>query len=59
MTFEHRAVVWFVVPSAGLLSGLATGDFSNVLKVKPPLCLTEASADFFADRLDEVLRLGW
>jgi 4-aminobutyrate aminotransferase-like enzyme/Ser/Thr protein kinase RdoA (MazF antagonist) len=36
-----------------------TGDFSNVLKVKPPLCITEASADFFADRLDEVLGAGW
>jgi len=36
-----------------------TGDFSNVLKVKPPLCITEASADFFVDRLDEVLRAGW
>ncbi|HEU4491793.1 MAG TPA: aminotransferase [Jiangellales bacterium] len=36
-----------------------TGDFSNVLKVKPPLCITEASADFFVDRLDEVLRSGW
>jgi 4-aminobutyrate aminotransferase-like enzyme len=36
-----------------------TGDLSNVLKVKPPLCITEASADFFVDRLDEVLRAGW
>jgi 4-aminobutyrate aminotransferase-like enzyme len=36
-----------------------TGDFSNVLKVKPPLCITEASADFFVDRLDEVLHAGW
>ena len=36
-----------------------TGDFSNVLKVKPPLCITQASADFFVDRLDEVLRAGW
>jgi 4-aminobutyrate aminotransferase-like enzyme len=36
-----------------------TGDFSNVLKVKPPLCLTEASADFFVDQLAEVLETGW
>jgi 4-aminobutyrate aminotransferase-like enzyme/Ser/Thr protein kinase RdoA (MazF antagonist) len=36
-----------------------TGDFSNVLKVKPPLCITEASADFFVERLDEVLGAGW
>jgi len=37
----------------------ATGDHSNVLKVKPPLCITEQSADFFLDRLDEVLTTGW
>ncbi len=37
----------------------ATGDHSNVLKVKPPLCITEQSADFFFDRLDEVLTTGW
>jgi 4-aminobutyrate aminotransferase-like enzyme len=37
----------------------ATGDYSNVLKVKPPRCITEASADFFVDRLDEVLTTGW
>ena len=37
----------------------ATGDFSNVLKVKPPLCITSESADFFVDRLDQVLTEGW
>jgi 4-aminobutyrate aminotransferase-like enzyme len=37
----------------------ATGDYSNVLKVKPPLCITSSSADFFVDRLDEVLGSGW
>ena len=37
----------------------ATGDHSNVLKVKPPLCITRESADFFVDRLDEVLSTGW
>src|SRR6478736_5403383 len=31
----------------------ATGDHASVLKVKPPLCLTVESADFFVDRLDE------
>lgn len=36
-----------------------TGDFSNVLKVKPPLCITQQSANFFVDRLDEVLSTGW
>jgi 4-aminobutyrate aminotransferase-like enzyme/Ser/Thr protein kinase RdoA (MazF antagonist) len=37
----------------------ATGDYSNVLKVKPPLCIGESSAGYFADRLDEVLSTGW
>lgn len=37
----------------------ATGDHSNVLKVKPPLCITQERADFFVDRLDEVLSTGW
>lgn len=37
---------------------LATGDFSNVLKLKPPLCLTVESADYFVDRLDQVLTEG-
>jgi 4-aminobutyrate aminotransferase-like enzyme len=32
-----------------------TGDFKNVLKIKPPLCLTVASADHFLHALDEVL----
>ncbi|BDV31226.1 aminotransferase [Microbacterium terricola] len=36
-----------------------TGDHQNVLKIKPPLCLTTASADFFVDMLDRVLTTGW
>jgi 4-aminobutyrate aminotransferase-like enzyme/Ser/Thr protein kinase RdoA (MazF antagonist) len=32
-----------------------TGDYKNVLKIKPPLCLTIESADFFADALERVL----
>jgi 4-aminobutyrate aminotransferase-like enzyme/Ser/Thr protein kinase RdoA (MazF antagonist)/murein DD-endopeptidase MepM/ murein hydrolase activator NlpD len=36
-----------------------TSDGMNVLKIKPPLCLTEASADYFADTLDRVLETGW
>ncbi|WP_165865684.1 aminotransferase class III-fold pyridoxal phosphate-dependent enzyme [Vallicoccus soli] len=35
------------------------GDRGNVLKAKPPLCLSRKSADAFVDRLDEVLREGW
>lgn len=36
-----------------------TGDRQNVLKMKPPMCLTRESADFFVDALDRVLRTGW
>jgi 4-aminobutyrate aminotransferase-like enzyme len=36
-----------------------TGDHLNVLKIKPPLCLTSESADFFADMLARVLEEGW
>jgi 4-aminobutyrate aminotransferase-like enzyme len=36
-----------------------TGDRSNVLKLKPPMCTTRASADFFVDTLDRVLTDGW
>ncbi|MCM2403841.1 aminotransferase [Rhizobium sp. S153] len=36
-----------------------TGDHLNVLKIKPPLCLSRESADFFADMLEKVLCEGW
>ncbi len=36
-----------------------TGDRQNILKVKPPLCFTRESADFFVATLDEVLTDGW
>jgi 4-aminobutyrate aminotransferase-like enzyme/Ser/Thr protein kinase RdoA (MazF antagonist) len=36
-----------------------TGDHLCVLKMKPPMCLTVESADFFVDMLDRVLRTGW
>jgi len=38
---------------------LTTSERSNVLKVKPPLCLTEDSADFVLQQLDRVLSEGW
>ena len=37
----------------------ATGDRLNVLKIKPPMCLTLEGADFFADAVAEVLTCGW
>lgn len=36
-----------------------TGDYSNVLKVKPPLCFSHADADFFVAMLDKVCSEGW
>jgi 4-aminobutyrate aminotransferase-like enzyme len=36
-----------------------TGERANVLKIKPPMCLTRASADFVVDQLSRVLREGW
>lgn len=36
-----------------------TGDHLNVFKIKPPLCLTKESADFFADMVAKVLEEGW
>ncbi|MVA73882.1 aminotransferase [Agrobacterium vitis] len=36
-----------------------TGDHLNVLKIKPPLCLTYESASFFVAMLDKVLTEGW
>ncbi|MBK5238252.1 MAG: aminotransferase [Actinomycetales bacterium] len=36
-----------------------TSERQNVLKIKPPMCLSHESADFFVDMLDEVLASGW
>jgi 4-aminobutyrate aminotransferase-like enzyme len=36
-----------------------TSDRQCVLKIKPPMCLTRESADFFVQALDEVLSTGW
>ena len=36
-----------------------TGDHQNILKIKPPLCFSRASADALADALDHVLTTGW
>jgi 4-aminobutyrate aminotransferase-like enzyme/Ser/Thr protein kinase RdoA (MazF antagonist) len=36
-----------------------TGDHLNMLKIKPPLCITRESADFFVDQLELVLSTGW
>ena len=36
-----------------------TGERANVLKMKPPMCLTEEAADFYVDQLERVLAEGW
>jgi 4-aminobutyrate aminotransferase-like enzyme/Ser/Thr protein kinase RdoA (MazF antagonist) len=36
-----------------------TGDRMNILKIKPPMCLSIESADHFVDMLDRVLTTGW
>jgi len=36
-----------------------TGDRQNVLKMKPPMCITVESADFFVDTLEKVLSTGF
>jgi alanine-glyoxylate transaminase / (R)-3-amino-2-methylpropionate-pyruvate transaminase len=41
----------------GLLIGKG-GLYGNVLRIKPPMCLKQADADFLVDCLDEVLRLA-
>lgn len=38
---------------------LTTSERSNVLKIKPPLCLTRQSADHVVAMLDRVLTEGW
>lgn len=36
-----------------------TGDYLNVLKIKPPMCITQASVDYFVDMLDHALTKGY
>jgi len=36
-----------------------TGDYMNVLKLKPPLCIDEQGADQFVDALAVALHEGW
>ena len=36
-----------------------TGERNNVLKIKPPMCLSLADAEFFVTQLERVLAEGW
>ncbi|WP_339443275.1 aminotransferase [Pseudomonas hunanensis] len=35
-----------------------TGDYLNILKIKPPMCTSRASVDYFVDSIDRVLGEG-
>ncbi|MDP9654568.1 UNVERIFIED_ORG: 4-aminobutyrate aminotransferase-like enzyme [Pseudomonas putida] len=35
-----------------------TGDYLNILKIKPAMCTTRASVDYFADSVDRILSEG-
>lgn len=52
----ETAKVLELAKERGLLLG-KSGLYSNVLRIKPPMCLTRDDADFIADCLDEVLAL--
>jgi alanine-glyoxylate transaminase/(R)-3-amino-2-methylpropionate-pyruvate transaminase len=51
---EEAADVVELCKERGLLVGKG-GLYGNVLRIKPPMCLTKDDADFLADCLDEVL----
>lgn len=51
---EEAVVVLEKARDRGLLLG-KTGLFGNVLRIKPPLCITKDDIDFALDVLDEVL----
>ncbi len=52
----EAATVMELTRERGLLIGKG-GLHGNVLRIKPPMCLTMDDADFMADCLDEVLGL--
>ncbi|MDT8923140.1 MULTISPECIES: aminotransferase [Pseudomonas] len=35
-----------------------TGDYLNILKIKPPMCTTRASVDYFVDSIERILQEG-
>jgi alanine-glyoxylate transaminase/(R)-3-amino-2-methylpropionate-pyruvate transaminase len=53
---QESADVVELCKERGLLLGKG-GLYGNVLRIKPPMCLTTDDADFLADCLDEVLEL--
>jgi alanine-glyoxylate transaminase/(R)-3-amino-2-methylpropionate-pyruvate transaminase len=53
---KETADVLELCKERGLLLGKG-GHFGNVLRIKPPMCLTPDDADFLVDCLDEVLEV--
>jgi alanine-glyoxylate transaminase/(R)-3-amino-2-methylpropionate-pyruvate transaminase len=51
---EEAAQVHEATKDRGLLIGRG-GRYGNVLRIKPPMCITKADVDFLADCLDEAL----
>ncbi len=51
---ERTAAVHEGLKDRGVLAGRG-GVLGNVLRIKPPMCITEADVDFLADCLDETL----
>lgn len=51
---QEAAEVLELCREQGLLLGKG-GLYGNVLRIKPPMCLTKDDADFMVDCLDEVL----
>jgi len=52
---DAAAAITEEAKNRGLLIGKG-GLFGNVLRIKPPMCLTQDDADFIVDCLDEVMR---
>jgi alanine-glyoxylate transaminase/(R)-3-amino-2-methylpropionate-pyruvate transaminase len=52
----EAATVLEMAKERGLIVGKG-GLYGNVLRIKPPMCLTKDDADFLADCLDEVFNV--
>ena len=53
-------MLWEKVYIINILLGVIchnTGDYSNVLKVKPPMCFSVDDANFFVDALETALQI--
>ncbi len=61
-TLEPAAAEAFAICERTLELGVViqpTGHGNNVLKVKPPLCITRESADVVVAAVDRTLTEGW